>query len=186
MDTRLLNYIALMEGRTQQGEFPFLFTAYSQKTEARLLDGDFPVFLFVLQGSAVCKFRFGRTTLAAATLTAVDKKQLEHCVCSPGTVLLEYVPMKRMCKLLAQISKAFRTPCSDCVSLDLWLREWCWRLLDEFNIQGERDAGFYRERRQQLTTLLRKNPPGSLGNLHIALKACLVHVNSCYECMEVE
>lgn len=183
MTTQLsLNYLPLMQGAARRGDRPFFYTAYDKAGEVGLEPQGRNIILFVLQGSLTCTFRSGCVSMETGTLMAMDKKQLRRCDCAEQTVLLEYQPPLRMSDLLGQCAVAFDTPCSDCVSMDEWLRGWCWRLLDEFSIDIPRERSFYLERCQQLATLLLKCPRKVLGNLYVPLQTCSLNNCNCARC----
>lgn len=137
--------------------------------------------LFVLQGTSVMRFKYGKCTVGAGNLLVIDVQALAEFSAEPGTVVLIYRPPERLVGLLAQCSLMYDTFFSGLVPILPPLQAWIERLLAELlQNKAPTDEDAYVRRRELARILVRHYPRRLLGELSAAFLACML--GDCEKC----
>ena len=168
-----------MKNEMNMGEAPACFSFYEQAGQVTLLDERRYCFLFVLQGSIQCYASCRTERFGSRTLVIIDKQQIDRCICSLGTALLEFLPPRRIDHFFQSTAAAFGTPTSECVPFNEDIDNWIEELRCDC-LHGVRpDEYAYC---CHLRKLLRQYPDIVLGTLVIPLHACALTSKKCVQC----
>lgn len=172
-------YLSQLIAISTMGKAPARFTYSEQGGSITLLSEGRYLFLFVLQGSVEVQTSLRMEVFSDRTLAVIDKLKIGECICLPGTVLLEFLPPKRIEYFFSSASKAFGTACSEHIPFIAEIDSWIEQLYTDC-LHGLRpDEYTYC---CQLRRLLRNYPDIVLGTLVIPLHACALTSGKCAQC----
>lgn len=169
-----------MKTEKKIGEAPARFSYYEQAGDVHLLSDGRYSFLFVLEGHIECSTACCHTErFEPRTLAVIDKQKLSQCTCTGNTVLLEFLPPKRIEHFFRSASSVFGTSTSEHIPFTDEIDEWIEQLRNDCLLGIRPDEYHYCCR---LRSLLRQCPDIVLGTLVIPLHACALTSNKCAQC----
>lgn len=163
------------------GGTPACFSYYELGGKVTLLDERRYSFLFILEGSVRNLGSCHIEKFESRTLAVIDKRQINQCICTAGTSLLEFIPPRRIDYFFRSASSVFGTSCSEHVPFTSEIEHWIEQLRNECLLGRRPDEYSYC---CQLRDLLRQCPDIVLGTLVIPLHACALTSKKCMQCKE--